>query len=110
MRLIHYHVINKETNKREYTNCNESKCREYINGKEDKNNYIITYKWLSIWQTKKAGGKAMNAKVKKSKVASEVMRKSSKREWLKLIAQGVGLAVLVWGCAYGALALLAAMV
>lgn len=52
----------------------------------------------------------MNAKVKKSKAASEVMRKSSKREWLKLIAQGVGLAVLVWGCAYGALALLGAMV
>ena len=48
MRLIHYHVINKETNKREYTNCKESKCREYINSKENKDNYIITYKWLSI--------------------------------------------------------------
>lgn len=48
MRLIHYHVINKETNKREYTNCEQSKCREYINSKENKDNYIITYKWLSI--------------------------------------------------------------
>ena len=48
MRLIHYYVINKETNKREYVHHSQAKCQEYINNQENKDNYAITYKWVSI--------------------------------------------------------------
>ena len=48
MRLIHYLVINKETNKKESVNCEQSKCQEYINNKENTDNYAIVYNWVSI--------------------------------------------------------------
>lgn len=48
MRLIHYAVFNKTTKKRVYTNCDQRKCQEYLDKMQDKENYTIGYKWLSI--------------------------------------------------------------
>lgn len=50
MRLIHYHIINKNTKQKIYTNCKFSKCKRILDAmkQEDKQNYKITYKWLSI--------------------------------------------------------------
>lgn len=48
MRLCHYSVINKETGKRVFTRCSERECREFMTTLEDKENYYIGYKWLSI--------------------------------------------------------------
>ena len=48
MRLIHYTVINKETNKREYTNCDRKKCEEFLVKKQDEKKFAIAYKWVSI--------------------------------------------------------------
>lgn len=48
MRLIHYSVINKETGKKVYINCRSSKCEEFLETLEDKENYFIGYKWVSI--------------------------------------------------------------
>ena len=48
MRTIIYGVFNKETNERIYTNCRESKCVEFINKQDNKENYEIRHKWFSI--------------------------------------------------------------
>lgn len=48
MRLIHYAVFNKETKERVYTNCDQAKCQEYLNKMDNKENYTVGYKWLSI--------------------------------------------------------------
>ena len=48
MRLIHYTVINKETNKREYTNCDRKKCEKFLAKKQDEKKFAIAYKWVSI--------------------------------------------------------------
>ena len=48
MRLIHYTVINKETNKREYTNCDRKKCEEFLAKKQNEKKFAIAYKWVSI--------------------------------------------------------------
>lgn len=48
MRLIHYYVINKETNEKVYTDCREVKAKEFLANLSDKENYRIGYKWVSI--------------------------------------------------------------
>ena len=48
MRTIIYGVFNKETNKRIYTNCRESKCAEFISKQDNKENLEIRYKWMSF--------------------------------------------------------------
>ena len=48
MRTIRYYVINKKTGKAVYTNCRHSSCRAFLTTLEDKENYTIGYKWLSI--------------------------------------------------------------
>ena len=48
MRLIHYAVFNKTTRERVYTNCDQSKCQEYLDKMPNKEDYTIGYKWLSI--------------------------------------------------------------
>lgn len=48
MRLIHYYIVNKETGKRVYTNCRFSKCEEMLATMENKENFFISHKWVSI--------------------------------------------------------------
>jgi hypothetical protein len=48
MRAIIYSVINKETNKKVYSNCQVSKCEEHLAHLENKENYKICYKWQSF--------------------------------------------------------------
>lgn len=48
MRTIRHYVINKTTGKAIYTNCNKNKCIDFINGLDNKDNYTVGYKWLSI--------------------------------------------------------------
>ena len=48
MRTIRYYIINKNTNKAVYTNCNRKACEETFAQMTDKENYAIGYKWLSI--------------------------------------------------------------
>ena len=48
MRLIHYAIFNKITNERVYTNYDQRKCQEYLNKMDNKENFEIRYKWLSI--------------------------------------------------------------
>ena len=48
MRIIKFAVFNKETNKRIYTNCRESKCIEFIDKQDNKENFEIRHKWFSI--------------------------------------------------------------
>ena len=48
MRTIIYGVFDKETNKRIYTNIRESKCEEFINAQENKENLVIRYTWRSF--------------------------------------------------------------
>lgn len=48
MRTIRYYVINKETGKGIYTNCNQSKCVDFMNTLENKEQFKICHKWLSI--------------------------------------------------------------
>lgn len=48
MRLIHYSIVSKETGKRVFTHWNEAKCREQLETMNDKENYFIGYKWVSI--------------------------------------------------------------
>ena len=48
MRTIRYYVINKTTGKAIYTDCRHSSCRAFLTTLEDKENYAIGYKWLSI--------------------------------------------------------------
>ena len=48
MRVLLYSVFNKETKKRIYTNVDRMKCKEQIEKLENKENYIITYRYRSI--------------------------------------------------------------
>jgi hypothetical protein len=48
MRTIIYSVVNKETNKKVYANCQVSKCQEYMETLENKDNFKIVYKWQSF--------------------------------------------------------------
>jgi hypothetical protein len=48
MRTILYTVINKETNKRVYTDCRLRKCKEKLNTLDNKENFEIRYKWVSF--------------------------------------------------------------
>ena len=48
MRTIMYSVWNKKENKRVYINCRGYKCEEYIANLENKEDYEIRYKWMSI--------------------------------------------------------------
>ena len=48
MRMIRYFVINKTTGKRLYTHCYRSECENFMNALENKENYTIGYKWMSI--------------------------------------------------------------
>ena len=48
MRTIIYSVVNKETNKKVYANCQVSKCEEYRATLEIKENFKIVYKWRSF--------------------------------------------------------------
>ena len=48
MRTIRYYVINKETRKSIFTNCHESECKKYLETLENKELFIIGYKWLSL--------------------------------------------------------------
>ena len=48
MRLIHYSVFHKATLKRVYVNCDQRKCQEYLDTLPNKEEYAISYKWLSI--------------------------------------------------------------
>jgi hypothetical protein len=48
MRTIIYSVVNKETNKKVYANCQVSKCEEHLAKLENKENFKIVYKWQSF--------------------------------------------------------------
>ena len=48
MRLIHYYIINKDTNKAIYVNCRRSACEEKLAGMADKENHFIGFKFVSI--------------------------------------------------------------
>ncbi len=48
MRTIRYYVVNKETKTAIYTNCNHHKCVEFMETLENKEQYAIGHKWLSI--------------------------------------------------------------
>ena len=48
MRTIIYGVFNKETNERIYTNIRQSKCEEFINAQDNKENLEIRHKWFSF--------------------------------------------------------------
>ena len=48
MRLIHYAVIEKSTGKKVCVSCKEQKCKEVLNTLQNKENYRIGYKWVSI--------------------------------------------------------------
>ena len=48
MRTIRYYIINKNTNKGVYTNCNRKACEETLAQITNKENYAIGHKWLSI--------------------------------------------------------------
>lgn len=48
MRVLLYSVFNKETKKRIYTNVDRMKCKEQIEKLENKEKYIITYRYRSI--------------------------------------------------------------
>lgn len=48
MRLIHHYVINKNTNEKVYTNCDQAKCIAFLNALDNKEDYVIGFKWLSI--------------------------------------------------------------
>ena len=48
MRSIMYAVFNKETNERLFTNCGQSRCKEYVDSHPDNGNLVIRYKWFSF--------------------------------------------------------------
>ena len=43
-----YAVINKETGKKEFMSIDRYRCENFINNLENKENYAIGYKWMSI--------------------------------------------------------------
>lgn len=48
MRTIHHYVINKTTRKVIFTHWSEAKCREYFEKLSNKEDFCLSYKWLSI--------------------------------------------------------------
>ena len=48
MRMIKYAVYNTKENKRIFENANYNKCQEMLEKQENKNEYTIIHKWLSI--------------------------------------------------------------
>ena len=48
MRTIRYYVINKSNGQSVYTNCKQSKCIDFINAQESKEQFAIGHKWLNI--------------------------------------------------------------
>ena len=48
MRTIHYYVVNKNTNKAVYVDCRQHKAQEFLNAQENKEQFKICYKWVSI--------------------------------------------------------------
>lgn len=48
MRLVHYYVVNKITGEATNVSCYRSKAQTIIDSKADKENWVITMKWVSI--------------------------------------------------------------
>jgi hypothetical protein len=48
MRMIRYYVVNKSTRKAIYTHWSERDCKKFLEALENKEDYCIGYKWLSI--------------------------------------------------------------
>lgn len=48
MRIIRYAVVNKETHKPIYVNCDSTKARAFLETLENKEDFYIGYKWMSI--------------------------------------------------------------
>ena len=48
MRTVHYHIINKNTNKAVFVHCLRYKAEEFLANLADKENYVLAYKWVSI--------------------------------------------------------------
>lgn len=48
MRTIIYAIVNKETNKRVYVNAREIECRKVLAEMDNKEQFEIRYKWMSI--------------------------------------------------------------
>ena len=48
MRLIIYCVMNKKTKKRVFVDCDLRKVENFLASMEDKEDYGIGYKWMSI--------------------------------------------------------------
>ena len=48
MRTIRYYVVNKTTKRGIYTNTDLTKCEKFLANIENKNDFEIRYKWLSI--------------------------------------------------------------
>jgi hypothetical protein len=48
MRTIRYYIVNKDTKKAIYANCNRAKCEEHLAEMDNAENFAIGYKWLSI--------------------------------------------------------------
>ena len=48
MRALRFYVINKSTRKSVYMSYREQDCREHLESLENKEDYCIGYKWLSI--------------------------------------------------------------
>jgi hypothetical protein len=48
MRIVHYSVINKETNKKVFTHWDRNKCIKFLETLENAEAYGIAYKWVSI--------------------------------------------------------------
>lgn len=48
MRTVLYGVFNKETNERIFTHCLPRKAQEFLESLENKENFEIRHKWVSI--------------------------------------------------------------
>jgi hypothetical protein len=48
MRLIHHSIIEKGTGKKIFTHWSERECQKKLETMENKENYFIGYKWVSI--------------------------------------------------------------
>lgn len=48
MRIIHYAVVNKKTGKKAFVHCELHKAEDFLNTLENKEQFEIRHKWLSI--------------------------------------------------------------
>lgn len=48
MRIIRYFIVNKNTGKAVDTDCRKTNLENRLAQMADKDNYIISYKWMSI--------------------------------------------------------------